>query len=120
MKKFLAKFRPLMPYLFITEIVYYIVPMVAIVLNIFELLVFSMVVLFPIVTFVCALMSAKKYGFSWIYTITISVLFIPTVFIYYNLSALVYLLMYATASILGNMIGDFIKKKKNEIKTLRR
>lgn len=47
---------------------------------------------------------------KYFYPLIISILFIPTVFIYYNESALVHSLWYLVSSSIGLLIGLFINK----------
>lgn len=119
-KKFMIKFKPMMPYLFITELFYYLAPFIAIAIGDLMIMAILLLVVFPVVTFICAFICSQKHGYSWIYTIVAAVLFIPTVFMFYNSSALIYVTMYAIASILGNMLGDLLGKKKRELKKMGR
>ena len=73
--------------------------------------VIGMVLLIILTTFflsICvALLIKQKY--KYLYPFVISVLFIPTVFIYYNSSALVHAIWYLVVSIVGLGIGILIK-----------
>ena len=40
-------------------------------------------------------------------------LFIPTIFIFYNESAAVHVLIYGIIATIGNILGSLIKKKSN-------
>ncbi|MBR6690622.1 MAG: hypothetical protein IKL65_04765 [Bacilli bacterium] len=54
---------------------------------------------------------------KYLYSIVISILFIPSIFIYYNESALVHSLWYLISSSIGVLIGSIIhsiSKKKNK------
>lgn len=57
---------------------------------------------------VVAIISNKKI--KYLYPIVISILFIPTVFIYYNESALVHSLWYLVSSSIGMILGTIINK----------
>ena len=55
-----------------------------------------------------AVLSDKKI--KYFYPIIIAVLFIPTIFIYYNTSALIYIVWYLVDSAIGILVGTFIYK----------
>ena len=62
---------------------------------------------------VVASISNKKI--KYLYPVVISILFIPSVFIYYNESALIHSLWYLVSSGIGILIGTIIYKKMNKI-----
>ena len=72
----------------------------------------GMVLLIIIVTFILALIIGliSKMKLKYIYPIIIAVIFIPSVFIYYNESALIHTIWYLIDSIIGVLIGVLINK----------
>ena len=82
----------------------------------------GMVLLIIIATFVLSIIigSISKEKIKYLYPIIISILFIPSVFIYYNESALVHSLWYLVISYIGLAFGTVIYKlihrDKNESK----
>lgn len=62
---------------------------------------------------IIAIISDKKI--KYLYPIVIALLFIPSVFIYYNESALIHSLWYIVSSSVGMLIGVTINKLKNII-----
>ena len=82
----------------------------------------GMVLLIILATFVLSIIigSISKEKIKYLYPIIISILFIPSVFIYYNESALVHALWYLVISSIGVVFGTVIYKlthrKKNKIK----
>jgi len=52
----------------------------------------------------------SKYKIKYLYPVVIAVLFIPTVFIYYNESALVHSIWHLITSYIGLLIGITIRK----------
>lgn len=52
----------------------------------------------------------SKEKLKYFYPIIISILFIPTVFIYYNESALVHTIWYLVISYIGIILGNIINK----------
>ena len=74
----------------------------------------GMVVLIILVTFVLSIMigSLSKEKIKYLYPIIISILFVPSVFIYYNESALVHSLWYLVVSYIGIGFGTLMYKLK--------
>lgn len=71
----------------------------------------GMVLLILISTFglglIIGAISNKKIKF--LYPLIVSILFIPSVWIYYNSSALIHAIWYLVVSLVGLLIGTFIK-----------
>lgn len=59
--------------------------------------------------------SISKEKIKYLYPIIISVLFIPSVFIYYNESAIIHSVWYLVDSSIGLIIGNVIQKIINKI-----
>ena len=72
----------------------------------------GMVVLILLSTFILSIIiaSISKEKIKYFYPITISILFIPSVFIYYNESALIHSVWYFSVSTIGMIIGSIIYK----------
>ena len=66
----------------------------------------------PLIAFICALIYGIKQGFDLLLPIIAAVLFTPTLFIYYNKSAWVYIVAYAVITLVGNGIGRIFYKVK--------
>ena len=67
-------------------------------------------ILFPLVCFLSAIVYGIKYLFSVVYSILVMLLFIPTIFIFYNETASIYIGVYGMISLVGNLLGSFIRK----------
>ena len=70
----------------------------------------TLLILFPLVCFLSTIVYGVKYLFSLVYCILVMVLLIPTIFIFYNEIASIYVGMYGVISIVGNLLGSFVKK----------
>ena len=72
----------------------------------------GMVILILLATFILSLLmgSFSKCKYKLFYCLMVSILFIPSVFIYYNESALVHALWYLIISLVGLIIGFIINK----------
>lgn len=76
----------------------------------------GMVLLIIITTFVLSFLMGvlSKEKYKYIYPLIVAVLFIPSVWIHYNDSALIHSLWYLTDSIIGLAIGCIINKFINK------
>ncbi len=76
----------------------------------------GMVLLILIVTFILSIIiaSVSNEKCKCFYPIVISLLFIPSVFIYYNDSALIHAVWYLVDSVIGLLIGTIIYKITNK------
>lgn len=72
-----------------------------------------LLILFPLVCFLVALVYGVKQPFSLVYSILVMALFIPTIFIFYNETASFYIGIYGVISLVGNLLGSFIRKIYN-------
>ena len=72
----------------------------------------GMVLLIILATFILSIIigSISKEKIKYLYPIIISTLFIPSVFIYYNESALIHSIWYLVISSVGLLVGTIIYK----------
>lgn len=71
-----------------------------------------LLVIFPAVCVVAASLVAWRSGFTWWWPLLAGLLFLPTIWIYYNSSAWVYTVAYGLVSLLG--LGASVLMKKVE------
>lgn len=64
-----------------------------------------MLCVMPLLAFITALICGIRQGFSPLLPAAAFILFLPTVFIYYNSSAWVYAVIYAAIVLAGNGVG---------------
>ena len=71
----------------------------------------GMVVLIIIATFILSIIFTciSKLKIKYLYPLLVSLLFIPSIFIYYNESALIHSVWYLIISSVGVFIGVFVK-----------
>lgn len=76
----------------------------------------GMVFLIIVTTFILSIIigSISKEKIKYLYPIVIAILFIPSVFIYYNESALVHAVWYLIVSFIGLILGTVIYKVINK------
>ena len=72
--------------------------------------IFFLLILTPIICFVTSIIYGIRHSFNLIFLLLIMALFIPTIFIFYNESAAVYVLIYGIIATIGNLLGSLIKK----------
>ena len=101
----MKKLRNQFPFLLIIVLAFYGLPFID-----RESGMLTLLILFTIVCFLVALVYGVKHSFSLVYSIIVMALFIPTIFIFYNETASIYVGMYGVISIVGNLLGSFVKK----------
>lgn len=76
----------------------------------------GMVLLILVTTFILSILiaSVSKEKWKYFYPVIVSVSFIPSVFIYYNDSALIHAVWYFVDSAIGLLIGAIIYKIANK------
>ena len=76
----------------------------------------GMVFMILLITFILSIIVANvsKEKYKYFYPIIISILFIPSVFIYYNDSALIHAIWYFLVSMVGLLIGIIFGKIINK------
>ena len=107
MRKKLSAF---LPYILALAILFYILP-----LRIRDtgsgMLIMLLVI--PFLTFLCSVIYGIRQGFQPLLALVTAILFAPTIFIFYNESAWIYIVIYAVITLVGNGIGGaFYKKEK--------
>ena len=77
----------------------------------------AMLVLFiflPLVYFVTTLLCSVKNGFHIVFSMIAAVLFLPSMFLFYNMTAWIYAPVFGVISLIGNLIGGAIHRGKRE------
>ena len=71
-------------------------------------MVFILIITSFILSFIIGIISKEKI--KYLYPIIISILFIPSIFIYYNKTALIHTVWYLVDVLLGELFGIIIKR----------
>ncbi len=71
-----------------------------------------MLFIIPTLAFACALVYGLRQGLDFLLPLTVIILFTPMIFIFYNISAWIYIIVYALIAIIGNGAGRFLCKKR--------
>lgn len=103
MKKYLKEIIILLIQLFM----FYILPLLTgptDIMGMIILILLSTLVLSIILTII------SKEKIKYLYPVLVSIIFIPSIFIYYNESAIIHSLWYLVTSLIGNTLGIIINK----------
>ena len=76
----------------------------------------GLVVLLIVGTFILSIIisSISKEKVKYFYPLVVSILFIPSIFIYYNETALIHIVWYFVDSLIGLVMGTIIYKLTNK------
>lgn len=105
----MKRLKQMAPYLIAIIIAFYLFPILPKDTGSFMLLLLGIT---PMVCFITALIYGMNKGVEFIYPLFTGILFTPTIFIYYNESAWVYIVMFAITSLVGNVLGALLFKKQ--------
>lgn len=72
---------------------------------------FILPIVIPLITLITSIIYGLRNVFDFIYPLIVAILFIPTLFIYYNISALVYIIAYSLIALIGEILGKTLQKK---------
>jgi len=97
--------------LIIQLIMFYLFPLTAGPTDVMGMIIILIMSVF-ILSIIIGVLSKEK--FKYLYPIIVAILFIPSIFIYYNESALIHALWYLITSFIGLLIGVILKKLINK------
>lgn len=106
----MKKIREMSVYLIVITLAFYVLPAF---INDTGSGIFFLLILIPIICFLTSLIYGIRHSFNLIFLLLIMILFIPTIFIFYNESAAIYVLIYGIIAVIGNLLGSLIKKMSN-------
>ena len=106
----MKKIREMSVYLIVITLAFYVLPAF---INDTGTGIFFLLILTPIICFITSIIYGIRHSFNLIFLLLIMDLFIPTIFIFYNESAAVYVLIYGIIEAIGNLLGSLIKKMSN-------
>jgi len=99
--------KKMLPYLLICAIAFYVLPLFGQTTGGFMLI---LLVVIPFICFLTSLVYGLINEWNLLYPILVGLLFAPTVFLFYNSSAWVYIIGYAFLSFVGIYVGKSIKE----------
>ena len=98
-----------MPYVAILVIDFYLLPFLA---KDTGTAMLFMLCIMPLIAVVSSIAYGARNGFHIVLPVAAVLLFIPTIFIHYNISAWVYAIVYGVATLVGTGIGAIFYKKR--------
>lgn len=72
---------------------------------------FILLIVIPLITLITSLIYGLRNTVDFIYPLIVAILFIPTLFIYYNTSAWVYVIAYSMIALIGELLGKTLQRK---------
>lgn len=103
------KLKQMLPYLMVIVLGFYLLPAFGKDTGSFMVI---LLIAIPLLCFVAALLHGAKSGFNVFFSIIVAAIFIPSIFIYYNSSAWVYIIIYALTTLIGSALGGVALHKK--------
>ena len=70
-----------------------------------------MLVIIPLICLIISVSYGRRNGFDFCYILSVAIIFTPSIFIFYNSSAWVYVVRYAVIALFGNLIGLPLRKR---------
>lgn len=101
--------KKMTPYLFVILLDFYILPLF---IRNTGLAIVLLLVIIPLVCFICSVFYGIKNAFHVSYAVAVAILFIPAIFIYYNISAWLYIFAYGINALAGDFIGSLFYQRK--------
>lgn len=65
----------------------------------------------PLTVLISSILYSKNSGFNLVIVIITALLFLPTIFVFYNESAWIYIVLYSIISLVGSYIGSILNKQ---------
>ncbi|MFI3292621.1 MAG: hypothetical protein SNI70_03775 [Rikenellaceae bacterium] len=103
------KLKPMIPYLMVNIMAFYLLP---IVIKDTGSAMAVMLLGIPLICLLTAIIYGVKNSFNFMYPIIVAILFAPTISIFYNSTASVYIIGYGVIALIGNFVGALFYKMK--------
>ncbi len=103
----MKELKKAIPYLIVIIIAFYLLP------NLIKDTgsgILMLLIVIPLTCFLTGLIFGIKNSFEWYFPVLVGLLFIPSIFIYYNESALIYAPVYGVLTLVGEIIGRMLNK----------
>lgn len=99
--------KEMLPYLLVLFVNFYILPLLMADTGTAMILLLAVM---PGICTGCSLLYGLKRGFHTAYPVLAAALFLPTIYIHYNSSALLYTAVFGAAALFGSGLGAWIRK----------
>lgn len=105
----MEKLRKMLPYLVVIILAFYLLPFLIKDTGSGMLI---LLIGIPMICFILSLIYGMKNSFDWLLPLLTMVIFAPSIWIFYNESAFVYVVAYGIISLIGNFLGSLFYKRK--------
>ena len=103
------KLSALLPYAIVLAITYYALPLL---IRNTGFAILMMLCVMPMLTLCCAVVCGVRHGFDLLLPLAAAALFTPTIFVFYNESAWIYVVVHALLALVGTGIGSVFYGKR--------
>ena len=104
----MKKIYNIWPYLLAVAAVFYLLPMAAPYLLKNEMLQMGVMVLLTVgISAWCGV----KHGFAWVFPLCVGLIFWPSIYLFYNRTAWIFVIFFAVAALLVNGLGSLFRHK---------
>ena len=103
----MSKIKVMVPYLLIVIAAYYLLPLLIQDTGAGMLI---LIIAIPLICLVASMLYGAKNSFNLMFALIVAILFIPSLFIFYNSSTWVYTVGYGIIALIGSLIGMTINK----------
>ena len=100
-----SKYLQFLPYILILVMTYYVLP---ILIEDTGSAMFILLAVIPLIVFVNSFLCGRRHNFQWVLVVLAMALFVPSIFMYYNATALVYTFWYGFIAAAGCFAGAFL------------
>jgi hypothetical protein len=98
----------MVPFILVLLLDYYLLPLL---IRNTGATIMMLLVIIPLICAGCSVVYGIKHSFDMIYVLIAAILFIPTIYIFYNYTAWVYVLAYGVIALIGNLVGAAFRKR---------
>ena len=99
----------ILPYVGVLSVCFYLLPMLA--KNTISGMIILAIII-PLVCFALALIGGLRGALKPMFSVIVGIMFLPSVFIFLNASALIYCIAYGLLFLLGSLVGAAIRRAK--------
>ncbi len=104
----LTKLKHMLPYLAVIAADFYLAPLL--IQDTGSAMMLLMLII-PLVCFAASVWYGVRHRFSPYFVLIVGILFAPTIFMFYNYTAWIYIIWYLISALTGNLIGTAFNKK---------
>ena len=109
----MTKIKNMIPYLVVVVAAFYLLPLL---IQDTGTGILILIAAIPLICLCTSVLYGYKNSFSLLFVLLNAILFIPSLFIFYNSSAWVYIVGYGVIALIGNLIGMAMNKSARKTK----